>query len=116
MRLGYLTRFHDPLGIRTIGAMAGRKADTFATFKEDFIAHQGPPEAIRFITLDLSRAFQAGAPQQFPNAARCFDAFHVAQWVHDALDAVRRHEVKQDASLKGRRWALLKSPKDWTRQ
>ena len=115
-RLGYLTRFHDPLGIRTIGTAEGRKAHTFATFKEDFKAHQGLPEAIRFITLDMSRAFQAGARQQFHNAERCFDAFHVAQLVHDAVDAVRRSEVKREASLKGTRWALLKSPQDWSFQ
>jgi transposase len=111
-RLGYLTIFHDPLGRRVIGTAEGRKADTFATFKDDFILHQGRPEAIRFITLDMSRAFQAGARQQFPNAELCFDAFHVSQLVHEALDQVRRSEVKQDASLKGSRWALLKPAKD----
>lgn len=115
-RLGYLTIFHDPLGIRTIGTAEGRKANTFATFKADFIAHQGLPEAIRFITMDMSRAFQAGARNQFPDAELCFDAFHVSQLVHDALDQVRRGEVKQDASLKGSRWALLKPAKDWTFQ
>jgi transposase len=115
-RLGYLTLFHDPLGRRTIGTVEGRKAETFAAFKVDLIAHQGLPESIRFITMDMSRACQAGARQQFPNAELCFDAFHVAQLVHDALDAVRRTEAQQDASLKGARWALLKSPKDWSFQ
>lgn len=115
-RLGYLTIFHDPLGIRTLGTVEGRKADTFTTFKDDYIAHQGRPEAIEFITMDMSRAFQAGARNQFPKAELCFDAFHVAQLVHDALDQVRRSEVKQDASLKGSRWALLKSSRDWSFQ
>jgi transposase len=115
-RLGYLTIFHDPLGIRTIGTGQGRKADTFATFKDDFIAHQGLPEAIGFINMDMSRAFQSGARNQFPSAELCFDAFHVAQLVHDAMDQVRRSEVKQDASLKGSRWALLKPAKDWSFQ
>ena len=36
--------------------------------------------------------------------------------VHDAMDQVRRSEVKQDASLKGSRWALLKPAKDWSFQ
>jgi transposase len=115
-RLGYLTIFHDPLEIRTLGTVEGRKAHTFATFKDDFIAHQGLPETIGFITMDLYRAFQAGARSQFPDAELCFDAFHVAPLVHDALDQVRRREVKQDASLKGSRWALLKPAKDWSFQ
>jgi transposase len=66
--------------------------------------------------MDMSRSFQAGARQQFRNAQICFDAFHVSKLVHDALDEVRRSEVKQEASLKGDRWALLKSPKDWSLQ
>jgi transposase len=115
-RLGYLTIFHDPLDPKTIGTVEGRKADTFEDFKEDFIAHEGQPDLIEFITMDMSRSFQAGARQQFPNAQICFDAFHVSKLVHDALDEVRRSEVKQDASLKGSRWALLKSAKDWSFQ
>jgi transposase len=82
------------------------------SIRGDFIAHQGRPEAIGFITLDMSWAFQAGARNPFPNAELCFDAFHVSQLVHDALDQVRRSEVKHDASLKGSRWALLKSARD----
>ena len=114
-RLGYLTLFHDPMARRVIGTVEGRKADTFATFKTDFVEHQGSPEALRFISMDMSKAFQAGARKHFPDAEICFDAFHVSQLVHDALDSVRRAEVKQASDLKGLRWGLLKSPKDWSR-
>ena len=114
-RLGYLSIFHDPLARRVIGTAEGRKADTFETFKADFVSHQGQPEAIEFITMDMSKSFQAGARKQFPKAEICFDAFHISQLIHDAVDEVRRAEVKQNASLKGSRWGLLKSPEDWSR-
>jgi transposase len=114
-RLGYLTLFHDPLARRVIGTAEGRKADTFETFKADFVSHQGQPDAIEFITMDMSKAFQAGARKHFPKAEICFDAFHISQLIHDAVDEVRRVEVKQDASLKGSRWGLLTSPEDWSR-
>ena len=113
-RLGYLSIFHDPLARRVIGTAEGRKADTFETFKADFESHKGQPNEIKFITMDMSKSFQAGARKQFPKAEICFDAFHISQLIHDALDEVRRAEVKQDASLKGSRWGLLKSPIDWT--
>ena len=113
-RLGYLSIFHDPLARRVIGTAEGRKADTFETFKTDFENHEGHPETIKFITMDMSKSFQAGARKQFPKAEICFDAFHLSQLIHDAVDEVRRAEVKQDASLKGSRWGLLKSPKDWS--
>ncbi len=114
-RLGYLSIFHDPLARRVIGTAEGRKADTFETFKADFVSHQGQPDAIEFITMDMSKSFQAGSRKQFPEAEICFDAFHISQLIHDAVDEVRRAEVKQDASLKGSRWGLLKSPEDWSR-
>ena len=113
-RLGYLTVFDDPIARRVIGTVEGRKAATFKTFKVDFVAHEGQPEAIEYVSMDMSKAFQAGARKEFPNAEICFDAFHVSPLVHDALDVVRRSEVKEDTSLKGSRWGLLKSPKDWT--
>ena len=114
-RLGYLSIFHDPIARRVIGTAEGRKADTFEAFKADFERHEGKPEAIEFITMDMSKSFQAGARKQFPEAEICFDAFHISQLIHDAVDEVRRAEVKQDASLKGSRWGLLKSPKDWSK-
>lgn len=113
-RLGYLAMFHDPLNPHVIGTAEGRRADTFDTYRKDFVAHQGNPESIRFITMDMSRSFQSGARKQFPEAEICFDAFHISQLVLDALDSVRRAEVKFEESLKGARWSLLKKPKNWT--
>lgn len=115
-RLGFVTLFHDPAKSRVIGLAEGRKADTFNTFKQEFVAHEGQPEAIRCIAMDLSKAFQSGARHHFPDAAICFDAFHLSKLVHEALDAVRRAEVKQEPVLKGSRWGLLKSPQDWSRE
>ena len=115
-RLGFLTLFHDPRRRCVIGAVEGRKADTFTTFKTDFMAHPGQPEAVQFISMDMSNAFQSGARKAFPGTAICFDAFPLSKRVHDALDSVRRAEVKQESDLKGCRWGLLKSPKDWSRE
>ena len=115
-RLGYLTVCHDPIARRVIGTVAGRQAVTFNTVTQDFVAHQGQPEAVPLIAMDRSKAFQAGARPPFPDAEVCLDAFHVAQWVHDAVDAVRRAEVKQESMLKGTRWGLLKSPPDWSKE
>jgi transposase len=54
-----------------------------------------------------------------PNAVLCLDSFHAVAWASQAVDDVRRRIVRelraagrQDeaASLKGSRWAVLKSP------
>lgn len=54
-----------------------------------------------------------------PNAVLCLDSFHVVAWASEAVDEVRRRIVRElraagrddeAASLKGSRWAVLKSP------
>ncbi len=64
--------------------------------------------------MDMSRSFQAGAAEHFPQATVCFDRFHVVALGSKALDEVRRAEVKSQPELKGTRWSLLKNPSAWT--
>jgi transposase len=113
-RLGYLSLFHDVAQRRVLFGTAGRDAKTFKAFREDFQAHGGEVEAIEVVAMDLSKAYQAGAREVFPQAEVCFDGFHLAKLVNEALDKVRREEVKQEASLKGIRWGTLKAPQKWT--
>lgn len=115
-RIGFLTLFHDAAQRRVLFGTAGRDAKTFEAFKADFLAHGGQADAIEAVAMDMSKAYQAGAAQAFPEASRCFDAFHVSKLVHDALETVRRSEAKQVPDLKGTRWGTLKHPKDWTRK
>lgn len=110
----FLTLFHDPAERRLLFATPGRKANTFEAFTEDLIAHGGSPEAIETVSMDMSKAYQAGARKHCPNATLCFDPFHVVALAHEALQQVRRAEVQEVPDLKGSRWALLKDAKGWT--
>ena len=72
------------------------------------------------MTLDLSHAYISAVEEAAPQARLIFDRFHVQRLAHDALDATRRDEVHKAESkgekraLKGTRWALHKSPWNWT--
>lgn len=112
--IGFLTLFHDAVERRVLFGTEGRDAKTFEAFKADWLAHGGQAGAIEAVSMDMSKAYQAGAAQVFPEAKQCFDAFHVSKLVHEALEAVRRDEVKKFPDLKGTRWGTLKSPDDWT--
>ena len=113
-RLGYLTLFHDVEDRRVLFGTEGRDAKTFEAFRKDFAAHEGDVSSIQLVTMDMSKDFQAGAREVLPDAGVCFDGFHVAKLVNEALDAVRREEVKQEADPKGIRWGTLKAPQKWT--
>ncbi|MEN4014006.1 MAG: ISL3 family transposase [Bellilinea sp.] len=112
----YVTLFHDADARRLLFATPGRDAKTFAAFAADLRAHGGDPAVITDLGMDLSAAFQAGARQQCPQARISFDPFHVVALASQALDQVRRAEVKSEPDLKGCRWALLKRAADWNRE
>lgn len=112
-RLGFVTLFHDADERRVIFDMKGRDAKVFEAFVKDIQAHEGDPSQIEVVSMDLSRAYQAGATKHLPQAVQCFDRFHLVKLVNEAVDQVRRAEVKTEPSLKGLRWGLLKDPGKW---
>ena len=112
----YVTMFCDADARRVLFATPGKNAATFAAFAEDLAAHGGEAAAITDVSLDLGAAYQAGARDHCPNAVVSFDPFHVVALANEALDQVRRAEVKQEADLKGIRWGTLKDAANWTKQ
>jgi len=112
----YVTLFHDADARRLLFATPGRDAKTFAAFAADLRAHGGDPALITDVSMDMSGAFQAGAGRQHPQARITFDPFHVVALASQALDQVRRAEVKIEPDLKGSRWALLKRSANWNRE
>ncbi|WP_276968194.1 ISL3 family transposase [Metallibacterium scheffleri] len=112
----YVTMFCDADARRLLFATPGKDAATFEAFAEDLAAHGGAAKAITDVSLDLGAAYQAGARTQCPNAVVSFDPFHVIALANEALDQVRRAEVKQEVALKGCRWGTLKDAANWTHQ
>jgi len=115
-RLGYITLFHDLDQRRVLFVTEGRDQTVFTPFVEDFQANGGEPDKIRAVSMDISKAFQAGSRKQLPKASFCFDAFHLIKLGNEAMEAVRREEGKQESDLKGMRWGILKDSRQWTRK
>jgi transposase len=110
----YITLVHDLPERKLIYATPGKDASTVQRFTEDFKAHQGKPESIEVVCIDMSKAFIAGAAKHLPNAAVAFDGFHVVQLANKAVDAVRREEARDESWLKKTRWVWLKDQTKWT--
>ena len=110
----YITLVHDLGRRRLIFATPGKDQSTLARFCQDFAQHQGKPERIKVVCMDMSKAFIQGAAKCLPYAAIAFDGFHVIQKANKAVDLVRREEAKDEGWLKKTRWAWLKDPSKWT--
>jgi len=80
--------------------IADRKDEkTFSSFKERYIQKKGSPKDIKFICMDISAPFQAGARKQFPKAKIIFDKFHVIKVLNKQLDKVRNRENKHSHEI-----------------
>jgi transposase len=110
----YITVVVDHVRQRIVWVGEGKSADTLA----EFFKALGPERAklLTHVTMDLSAAYRTSVAAHAPQAELVFDRFHIQRLASDALDAVRRAEVRaaedttEAKSLKGTRWALLKSP------
>lgn len=123
----YLTVVHDLQAKRLLFACPERDHATVAAFARDLAAHGGDPAAIAHVCMDMSAAYTLGVGQALPQAAISFDRFHVIALANEAMDAVRREELRTQPGavrealgetdrkvLKGLMWGLRKNPSGWS--
>lgn len=110
----YVTIVVDHVQQRVVWARPGKNADTLKAFFEAL----GPERCAQLeaVTIDMSGAYIKAVTEATPQAQIIFDRFHIQRLAHDAVDEVRRAEVRQAATqedksaLKKTRWALQKNP------
>lgn len=104
----YVTLFADAEERKVLFVADGNDEAAVETFARNFRLHHGKPSQVESISMDMWPAFISGAEQRFPAAQVVFDKFHVIAHASEAIDKMRRIEQKNDPSLKGLRWVLLK--------
>ena len=92
------------------------KGKSAATLKQ-FFDLLGPERCaeLEAVTIDMSAAYIKAVTEASPAATIIFDRFHVQRLASQAVDEVRREEVREadledKKALKNTRWALLKNP------
>lgn len=107
----YLTVVVDHDTGSVVWAAEGKSSKTL----HSFFKLLGPErlKAVEIVSMDMSAAYQKAVKEALPHADIVFDRFHVARLAQQALDEVRRSQMRElEATerkpLKGSRWALLK--------
>jgi transposase len=124
----YITVVHDLDAKRLLFATEGRDHQTVVDFAADLKAHGGDPDAVRHVCMDMSAAYAKGAAQALPQAAISYDRFHVIALAIEAMDEVRRQELRaepeavavalqgaQPAVRRQLRWGMRKNPSGWSK-
>ena len=62
--------------------------------------------------MDMWKAFMNTAKEILPQASIVHDRFHLVKYLNEAIDKVRRREVKTNEELNTSRYALLKNPEN----
>ena len=116
----YLTVIVDHRARRVVWVGEGNSAATLARFFDEL----GPERTAKIagITLDMAAGYLKTIRHRAPQAQVVFDRFHVQRLASEAVDAVRRQQVRdladpvQRRAIKRSRFALLKNPWNLTRR
>jgi transposase len=105
----YVTLFVDMDERRVLFVTEGKDASTVEMFADDLEAHGGDASRVKQVSIDMSAAFIKGVTDNLTEAEITFDKFHAVKLVNDAVDKVRREEVKFRPELKKSRYLWLKN-------
>lgn len=116
----YVTVVVDHVKKRVVWTGEGKSAETLGKFFDELGTERA--KKLTHVTLDLSAGFIAAVNEHAPQAEKVYDRFHVQRLASDAVDQVRRSEMRElkgteeAGHLKHSRWALLKSPWNLTQR
>lgn len=105
----YVTIFTDLDVGNVILVRQGRKKEVFEDLYNWLIEKGGLPKDIELFSMDMSTSYKAGRAEYFPKSEEVFDHFHVKKGLNEAVDAVRKEEVKHSEDLKKTKYIWLKN-------
>lgn len=113
----YVSVFADLVAKRVLFATEGKDAQTWTKFVEALEKHNGHRHAITQASMDMSQAYEKGVAENCRNAQVVFDKFHVIKNANEAVDKVRRAEVRLGGqgvweALHKSQWLWRKNPEN----
>lgn len=109
----YVTVLSSPLAGCVIDIAEGRDGKTTKKLLEQVI-HPKHRDAVETVSVDMWKAYLNSVEDILPKANIVHDRFHLIKYLNEAIDKVRRREVKQHEELKNSRFALLKNQANLT--
>lgn len=110
----YITVFADLEQKRVLDVQSGKDSTTVGKFVQTLEEHCGKPENVKVITADMSLGFRKGILENFPCVQTVIDKFHLVKHLNDAVDRVRKQEVKTNDSLRRTKYIWLKNESNLT--
>jgi transposase len=115
----YVSVFADLVKKRVLFATEGKDHTTWEAFVVALEDHNGHRHALTQVSMDMSPAYLKGVKETCRNAQVVFDKFHVIAHANQAVDDVRRAEIRAGGagvweSLRRSQWLWRKNPENLT--
>ena len=110
----YVSLIVDLVQRKTVYVTEGKGANVLELFAKELVRRGGEVAKIQTVSQDMSVAFRSGVEANFPDAKIVYDKFHIMKMITEAVDTVRKSEVRANPVLKFSRFALLKNEKNLT--
>jgi transposase len=117
----YVSVFADLVGKRVLFGTEGRDHHVWVDFVVALEEHNGHRHALTQVSMDMSPAYEKGVKETCRHAQVVFDKFHVVAHANQAVDEVRRAEVRLGEAgvweaLHQSRWLWRKNPENLSPQ
>lgn len=109
----YVTVLSSPLAGCVIDIAEGRDKKATKALLNSVISPSNR-EAVQTVSMDMWKAYLSSVEEVLPNAEVVHDRFHLVKYLNEAIDKVRRREVKKQEALKNSRFVLLKNKANLT--
>lgn len=115
----YVSVFADLIRKRVLFATEGRDHRVWEEFVVALEKHNGHRHALAQVSMDMSRAYEKGLRETCRNAEVVYDKFHVIAHANQAVEEVRRAEVRAGGAgvweaLRRSQWLWRKNPENLT--
>lgn len=109
----YMTILSDPITKNVLDVIEGRKIiDTEELLLTTFTPSQ--LNNIHIASIDMWKAYVTSIEEVIPNAEIVHDKFHIAKYLNEAVNNVRKEEVKKHEILKKTKFLFLKNKESLT--
>lgn len=109
----YVSMLYDGETGQVIEVESGRKSESVDNLCTKALTEE-QRNAVETVCTDMWEAFINGALKYFPNTRHCHDLYHCVTYLNDAVDKVRKREVKEFKELRHTKYMWLKDKSRYT--
>lgn len=109
----YVSMLYDGETGQVIEVESGRKSESVDNLCTKALTEE-QRNAVETVCTDMWEAFINGALKYFPNTRHCHDLYHCVTYLNDAVDKVRKREVKEFKKLRHTKYMWLKDKSRYT--